>query len=961
MATKSTSFNNTPQALDDSYGWTEDQLLASASLLNNVLTLYVMANDRGGNAKTLFSLDDANSNAARPTGDALVDGVSQWELTSQDNWIRIHDGKVELKLDGSLAALGATDVNSLSASDQVHDAFTYAIRLGDGTLSWAHVSIDISGQNDAVTSMTGNLSGTVTEDGDSDSNPLTTQTATGTITVVDPDPGQSGTQAGSGASGLGSWSVDTGGHWSYVVNNAAIQHMSALDSTTDSFSVTCTDGTASRLVTVAIHGANDAPLVSGPVTGDANEDGPAVTLSALANATAVDDGAVLSVVDIPGALPAGVTYDSLTKSFTLDPSNAAYQALGSGDTMVVTVNYGVSDGIDVTPGSASWTLHGADDASAVAWHWTVDHESLVSRVSTDAAGDEANSYSFAYGRPSISADGRYVTFYSGADNLVPGDANGFADIFVKDAQTGTIVRASTDASGGDANSTSYGSSISADGRYVAFYTDAGNLAPGDTNGTFDIFVKDLQTGAIVRASTDAGGGEANDQSLQPSISADGRYVAFYSYADTLAVGDTNGAADIFVKDLQAGAIVRVSTDAGGGEANSDSLVPWISADGRYVAFESSADNLVPGDTNGQADIFVKDLQTGAIVRASTDASGGEANGSSSDPSISADGRYVAFSSNAHNLVAGDAGSTTNVFVKDLQTGTITRLSEGQGGTEPDGSSNTPFISADGHLVAFNSDAGNLVAGDTNFNNDIFLANVANAGTVGLRVTSPALPSDITIDWGDTTTSSQSAVAAGTDVDFRHHYAAGLDTTLTVTATFAGGSDTASINVETAPDSSGATMADGPGGNLLIGNAGPDVLSGGPGDDRLMGGAGNDTLIASGGTDVMTGEDGNDRFVFNAPGPGTTAITDFVHGEDLLEISAAGFGGGLVAGGSATVVTAADASAAVGGAGGYFIFLDSGPHAGTVYWDSTGGNGADATPIANLGTLASLADSDFHLI
>src|ERR1051326_302550 len=102
MATKSTSFNNTPQALDDSYGWTEDQLLASASLLNNVVTLDVMANDRGGNAKTLFSLDDANSNAARPTGDALVDGVSQWELTSQDTWIRIHDGKVELKLDGSL-------------------------------------------------------------------------------------------------------------------------------------------------------------------------------------------------------------------------------------------------------------------------------------------------------------------------------------------------------------------------------------------------------------------------------------------------------------------------------------------------------------------------------------------------------------------------------------------------------------------------------------------------------------------------------------------------------------------------------------------------------------------------------------------------------------------------------------------------------------------------------------------
>src|SRR5262249_46308890 len=154
--------------------------------------------------------------------------------------------------------------------------------------------------------------------------------------------------------------------------------------------------------------------------------------------------------------------------------------------------------------------------------------------------------------------------------------------------------------------------------------------------------------------------------------------------------------------------------------------------------------------NGTADIFVKDLQTGTIVRASTDASGGESNGDSFDPSISADGRYVAFSSHADNLVAGDAGSTSNVFVKDLQTGTITQLTTGPGGAKPDGSSYTPFISADGHFVAFNSTASNLVAGDTNFNNDIFLANVANAGTVGLTATSPALPSDVAVDWGDAT-------------------------------------------------------------------------------------------------------------------------------------------------------------------------------------------------------------------
>src|SRR5262249_27327165 len=156
--------------------------------------------------------------------------------------------------------------------------------------------------------------------------------------------------------------------------------------------------------------------------------------------------------------------------------------------------------------------------------------------------------------------------------------------------------------------------------------------------------KDLRTGAVVRASTDSTGNQANGGSFFPSLSGDGRYVAFWSRASNLVPGDTNSREDVFVKDLWTGAVVRASPTAGGSQANGGSDTPALSADGRYVAFRSGASNLVPGDTNGAADIFVKDLWTGAVVRASTAAGGSQANNGSLPPALSADGRYVAFRS-----------------------------------------------------------------------------------------------------------------------------------------------------------------------------------------------------------------------------------------------------------------------------------------------------------------------------
>jgi Tol biopolymer transport system component len=268
------------------------------------------------------------------------------------------------------------------------------------------------------------------------------------------------------------------------------------------------------------------------------------------------------------------------------------------------------------------------------------------------------------GYPSISADGRYVAFASGASNLVPGDTNGWADVFVHDQQTGQTSLVSVAADGMQGNGGSWGPSISADGRYVAFTSEASNLVPGDANGVQDVFVHDRETEQTSRVSLAADGTEGNSHSAGPSMSADGRYVAFRSWASNLVPGDTNGMLDIFIHDRQTGQTSRVSVATDGTEGNSHSAGPSISADGRYVAFISEASNLVPGDTNGQQDIFVHDRQTGQTSRVSVAADGTQGNGGSYWPSISANGRYVAFMSEASNLVPGDTNGQQDVFVHD---------------------------------------------------------------------------------------------------------------------------------------------------------------------------------------------------------------------------------------------------------------------------------------------------------
>jgi Tol biopolymer transport system component len=338
-------------------------------------------------------------------------------------------------------------------------------------------------------------------------------------------------------------------------------------------------------------------------------------------------------------------------------------------------------------------------------------------VRVGLAGQQANGRSL---EPAISADGRFVAFQSGATNLVAGDTNGHKDVFVRDRVARVTRRVSVGPGGQQPNSLSSNPAISAHGGFVVFISEASNLVAGDTNGTIDVFVRDRVARVTRRVSVGPAGQQANGSSFEPVISADGRFVVFSSFASNLVAGDTNGAQDVFVRDRVAQVTRRVSVGPAGQQTNGNSFEPAISADGRFVAFRSLASNLVAGDTNGSYDVFVRDRMAQLTRRVSVGPGGQQANDYSVSPAISAHGRFVTFFSLASNLVAGDTNNADDVFVRDRVAQLTQRVSVGPGGQQANDNSFFPAISADGRFVAFFSGAGTLVAGDSNNADDVFV-------------------------------------------------------------------------------------------------------------------------------------------------------------------------------------------------------------------------------------------------
>lgn len=293
-----------------------------------------------------------------------------------------------------------------------------------------------------------------------------------------------------------------------------------------------------------------------------------------------------------------------------------------------------------------------------------------------------------------------------------------APMVIAAPQSMTLV--SRTSTGGIADFASLGSSLSADGQVIVFESYATNLVSSDTNNASDVFVRDMRTGTIERVSLSSSGIQGNHHSRIPAISADGRFVVFRSLANNLVPGDWNVHEDIFLRDRAVGVTMLVSASSTGAQANQDCISASVSGDGRYIAFESSASNLVPGDINNVADIFVHDSWTHQTTAVSVTPAGVTGNQVCRYTSISHDGRYVAFQSSASDLVAGDTNGVADIFVRDLLLGTTERVSLGSAGQQAAAACVAPSISGNGRFVSFEGSAANLVPGDTNFTTDVFV-------------------------------------------------------------------------------------------------------------------------------------------------------------------------------------------------------------------------------------------------
>jgi len=369
----------------------------------------------------------------------------------------------------------------------------------------------------------------------------------------------------------------------------------------------------------------------------------------------------------------------------------------------------------------------------------------TSLSSAQDSSSTAHHTSFSF-RPWISGDGRYVAFDSDSPTLVPGDTNRVRDVFLFDRNNGTLERVSQAVGGKQPDGDSQRPTLSTDGRYLAFWSAADNLVDGDTNKVTDCFVYDRDSHTTVRVDVGPADLQANGECARPVISADGKLVAFESAATNLekpsVLGkstDTNKTRDIFVRDLIANTTTRVSVTTEGKQAVGDSVRPSISATGRFVAFQSEAP-LQADDTNKKTDVYLHDLETKETTRVSIGPGGAEGNAGSFSPSLNADGSLLAYWSNASNFVPGDSNKVGDVFIFNRNDGSTTRISVGPNDEGGDGMSSDPSMSPDGRFVAFWSGATNLVPDDTNGKRDIFLydrdagslarVSVADDGTQG---------------------------------------------------------------------------------------------------------------------------------------------------------------------------------------------------------------------------------------
>ncbi len=469
----------------------------------------------------------------------------------------------------------------------------------------------------------------------------------------------------------------------------------------------------------------------------------------------------------------------------------------------------------------------------------VKPDGLVSRNSAGVIGDNIS------GSPTISADGRFVAFRSAATNLVSGDTNATTDIFVRDRQTGTTTIVSRHSDGSNASAFSFSPSISADGRFVAFGSHANNLVDDDTNGSPDVFVHDRSTSTTVRVSVRSNGDEGNSASWEPSISGDGTKVAFITSATNLVPNDTNASNDAVVHDLTSSTTTRVSVDSAGLESNGSSSQTRLSRDGSTVAFASSATNLVANDTNGAADIFVRRIDTGQTIRASVRSDGTQVTNSSIRPSLSGDGSIVAFQSTSSSLVDNDNNPNSDIFIRRLDDGVTELVSAPTPDSPvPNVPNLYPTINANGTAVVWVRLLGLLPNEPAAGLNHVYLRSLETGATqlMSRGANGPANGASFPFFSRPLAISGNGAVVA---------FPSGASNLVP-------GDTNATWDVFTSTAfRCGGKLASHVVGQFGAPTAGDDVILGTNGDDTINGLGGNDTICGAGGNDTITGALGND--------------------------------------------------------------------------------------------------------
>jgi Tol biopolymer transport system component len=521
-------------------------------------------------------------------------------------------------LSGTAPALTYTPVANFNGQD----SFTYTVSSGGVISPPGTVTLQVAPVNDAPVA----LADTVTTDEDTpvaitlQASDIDGQTLTFSIVTPPAD----GTLTGGPGPG-----------WTYTP--------AANVSGARSFTFRASDGalSATAVVGITINPVNDPPrtvddfVLTDPAT--------PITIDVVAN----DSDAEGDVITLASAEPAHGTAEVVEGELLYTPA-AGFTGT---DVFVYTVvdSHGAASTGNVHVGVGTWPAGAPTER--------------IAAVGGNPSSDPRRA-------PSISEDGRYIVF-SSALPLVGDDTNGFEDVYLYDRGTRTTTRVSVATGGAQSNGDSFRAHVSASGRYIVFESVATNLVAGDSNGVSDVFRHDRVTGETLRVSVASDGAQAGGASLDATISDDGNLVAFASAAFNLIASDANGAADVFVRDVTAGTTMRASITATGGEGDFASTEPVISGDGRFVAFSSLSTNMVAGDTNNVADVFLRDRVAGTTTRVSVSSVGGEANRASLGPSLSRDGRFISFRSDATNLVTG-APVAIQLYVRDAQGQTTTR-------------------------------------------------------------------------------------------------------------------------------------------------------------------------------------------------------------------------------------------------------------------------------------------------